>query len=75
MQCIAFTVTLSVLENLGQGVLQMVSVSRLGCYAKRMGSRVILLILKYVASPENHVVYFDNFFTSQNLLHHVRNLK
>ncbi|XP_049809392.1 piggyBac transposable element-derived protein 3-like [Schistocerca nitens] len=39
-----------------------------------LGSRVVLNMLDCIEKPENHCVYFDNFFTSRDLLIHLRNL-
>ncbi|XP_049829097.1 piggyBac transposable element-derived protein 3-like [Schistocerca gregaria] len=39
-----------------------------------LGSRVVLNMLDCIEKPENHCVYFDNFFTSRDLLIHQRNL-
>ncbi|XP_049961757.1 piggyBac transposable element-derived protein 3-like [Schistocerca serialis cubense] len=39
-----------------------------------LGSRVVLNMLNCIEKPENHCVYFDNFFASRDLLIHLRNL-
>ncbi|XP_049833274.1 piggyBac transposable element-derived protein 3-like [Schistocerca gregaria] len=39
-----------------------------------LGSRVVLNMLDCIKKPETHCVYFDNFFTSRDLLIHLRNL-
>lgn len=39
-----------------------------------LGSRVVLNMLSCVLKPRCHVVYFDNFFTSRDLLVHLREL-
>lgn len=39
-----------------------------------LGPRVVLNMLDCIEKPENHCVYFDNFFTSRDLLIYLRNL-
>ncbi|XP_046986270.1 piggyBac transposable element-derived protein 3-like [Schistocerca americana] len=39
-----------------------------------LGLRVLLNMLDCIEKPENHCVYFDNFFTSRDLLIHLGNL-
>ena len=37
------------------------------------GGEEVLNLQSDVETPADHVIYFDNFFTSINLLHHLKN--
>lgn len=40
-----------------------------------LGTRVVLKMLSIVENPKSHCVYFDNFFTSHELLHRLREMQ
>lgn len=39
-----------------------------------LGSKVVLELLQYVEQPSDHVVFFDNFFSSYDLLKTLREM-